>query len=237
MHRPSLPTPSHRPSRRSTSAIRHSEPRPAAAFRQRRPQLRSERDQFSAPERWHPARDDGQLKIITESPGSGYRHVLTAEEVRERVAQLPCEYTRRLEVVQFSGMTRKRGSFPCYGMQWGRAVYLYPIEESLVELYNRPPTPQQKIEARMYGGVWEAAGRHWRLIWTEEAIRRFYLDNVLIHEIGHVHDERNTNADDRERYANWFAIEFGYRQADWTPARRAALRATFAGRQRPGRSD
>lgn len=216
MHRSSRHSLSQRQSRRYPSALRHSDPRPAAAFRQRRPRARSERDQFSAPERWHPIRDDGRLTIVTESAGVGYRHVLTPAEVRERIARLPAEYTRHVEVVQFSGMTRKRGSFPCYGMQWGRAVYLYPIEESLIEVYNRAPTPQQQIEARMYGGVWEGSGRHWRLVWTPEAIRHFYLNNVLIHEIGHVHDERNTNADDRERYANWFAIEFGYRRA-WDP--------------------
>lgn len=213
-HRSSVPSLAQRQSRRSSATIRHSDPRPAAAFRQRHPRSRTARDPFSAPERWHAVRDDGALRIVTEPAGAGYRHLLTATEVRERIARLPEELTRRLEVVQFSGMTRKRGSFPCYGMQWGRAVYLYPIEESLTEVYQRPPTPQQQIEARMYGGVWEEIGGEWRLNWTLEAIRHFYLNNVLIHEIGHVHDERNTNSRDRERYANWFAIEYGYRQSE-----------------------
>jgi hypothetical protein len=108
-------------------------------------------------------------------------------------------------------MTRKRRLFPCYGMQWGPNIYLYPIEASLVETYLRPPRPQQLIEARMYGGVWEQAGKWWTLTWTPESIRDFYLNNVLIHEIGHIHDDRNSNSDARERYANWFAIEYGYR--------------------------
>ena len=38
-------------------------------------------------------------------------------------------------------MTRKKQSFPCYGMQWGNALYLYPIEESFVETYDCPPRP------------------------------------------------------------------------------------------------
>ena len=44
-------------------------------------------------------------------------------------------------------MTRKRALFPCYGMQWGSAVYLYPIESSLVEIYLTPPRPEQLIYA------------------------------------------------------------------------------------------
>jgi hypothetical protein len=33
---------------------------------------------------------------------------------------------------------------------------------------------------------------------------------VLIHELGHLLDERNTGFADRERYAEWFAMQHGY---------------------------
>jgi hypothetical protein len=49
------------------------------------------------------------------------------------------------------------------------------------------------------------------LIWTAETVRDFYLNNVLMHEIGHINDARNTSFRKRERYADWFAIEYGYR--------------------------
>jgi hypothetical protein len=139
-------------------------------------------------------------------------HPVTAAEVKERLSALPEQLKRGLEVVQFSTMTRKRQTFPCYGMQWGSAIYLYPIEKDLVENYSAPPTPAQAIEARMFGGRWEQKGERWRLIWTPTAIRNFYLNNVLIHELGHLVDARNNNARDRERFANWFAIEYGYRR-------------------------
>jgi hypothetical protein len=69
-------------------------------------------------------------------------------------------------------------------------------------------------EARMYGGCWEQDGpSNWRLVWTEESVRDFYLNNILIHELGHLVDSRNTRYTDRERYAEWFAVEYGYRQS------------------------
>jgi hypothetical protein len=117
-----------------------------------------------------------------------------------------------LEVVQMSQMTRKKRIAPCYGMQWGTAIYLYPIEETLIEIFTDPPKPAQQIEARMYGARWVQSGRReWRLIWTELAIRDFYLNNVLIHELGHVLDGRNSRSLDRERFAEWFAVEHGYK--------------------------
>lgn len=203
----------HRSMRRAQiDGRRRSVTRPAAVHRRRGPihdEIQSEA--FGPPEDWHEPTGDGRLRLIVQPPGPRYVHPVTADEVRERIAQLPARFTRRLEVVQLSRMTRKRALFPYYGMQWGCAIYLYPMEESLRETYVRPPLPQQRIEASMYGGRWSQQGREWVLEWTPETIRDFYLNNVLIHEIGHIHDTWNTRFEDRERYANWFAIEYGYR--------------------------
>lgn len=172
---------------------------------------------FDAPEVWHEPSDEhpkspaGALRVVIQVPGKNYIHPVTAEDVQERVLQLPDVYRQRLDVVQLSRMTRKRRLFPCYGLQWGTAVYLYPIEESLEELYVQTPRPAQRIETEMFGGRWVQDGNLWRLIWTTETIRDFYLNNVLIHEIGHINDSRNTSFRKRERFADWFAVEFGYR--------------------------
>lgn len=204
---------------KSTGQQRPSGVKPAAAYRQRVSRRQSSIP-FNASEIWHaplvdkPAgsRCGVACRVKIQPAGSGYMHPVTAAEVRERIALLPEEFREVIEVVQFSRMTRKRLTFPCYGMQWGFSVYLYPIEESLVETYSRPPRPDQRIEAAMYGAEWrEADDGHWNLHWTAESIRDFYLNNVLIHEIGHLNDSRNTSYRDRERFANWFAIEYGFR--------------------------
>jgi hypothetical protein len=109
-------------------------------------------------------------------------------------------------------MTRKKRSYPCYGMQWGATIYLYPVEDTLVEFYPLPPRPAVYNEARMFGGSWVEDGpTSWKLIWTKESLTDFYLNNVLIHELGHLVDQRNNSYRDRERYAEWFAIEYGYK--------------------------
>lgn len=175
---------------------------------------RHERAPFVPPEDWHEpsGRKGGDYRIIVQPPGPGYRHVVTPEEIRHRLSQLPSLMLDSLEVVQLSRVTRKKQTLPCYGMQWGSSLYLYPIEENLIEYFVRPPTPAQRNEARMYGGRWVHANTGWQLIWTEAAIKDFYLNNILIHELGHLLDHRNSSYTDRERYAEWFAIEHGYRR-------------------------
>jgi len=140
--------------------------------------------------------------------------VVTPVQVRERLAVLPSQFLEALEIVQLSRMTRKKNSYPCYGMQWGSAIYLYPAEESLVEYYSKPPRPAVYNEVRMFGGQWIQAGSSaWKLEWTRQALEDFYLNNVLIHELGHLVDHRNNSYRDRERFAEWFAIEFGYKRS------------------------
>lgn len=179
------------------------------------------------PEDWYEPSDlpGDQYRIVEQPAGEGYRHVLTPDEIRERLGKLPPPLLQALEVVQLSRMTRRKRTFPCYGMQWGNSVYLYPIEESLTEYFLRPPRPAELQEASMYGGEWEQeAPDLWVLRWTWDAIRDFYLNNVLIHELGHLVDTRNTRHLDRERYAEWFAIEYGYKPSRAELASRAARR-------------
>ena len=181
---------------------------------------------FAPPENWHePSSRRRHYRVIVQPPGEGYRHVVTAAEIREHLSALPQEFLQPLEIIQLSAMTRKKQSLPCYGMQWGAALYLYPMEESLVEYFDQPPRPSQVIEARMYGGrLIEQGATAWKLVWSEAAIRDFYLNNILIHELGHLLDNRNSSYVDRERFAEWFALRYGRRPSGSAGGRLAARR-------------
>lgn len=197
---------------RNTSVRSHSgQQRPKQARRSSTGQ-RNSRLPFAPPEDWYETTDAVNYRIVVQEPGEGYRHVLTPAQIRERLSQVPKSFLSQLEVVQLSCMTRKKQSFPCYGMQWGNALYLYPIEESMVEQYDSPPRPNLVNETLMYGGRWhEPSPGTWALTWSEQAAQDFYLNNILIHELGHLVDDRNNGYLDRERYAEWFAVQYGYR--------------------------
>ncbi|NOY41711.1 MAG: hypothetical protein GXP26_07745 [Planctomycetes bacterium] len=184
---------------------------------------RNQCEPFTPPEDWHePTGDEKDYRVIVQSPGEGYQHVVTPEQIRQRLESVPQHFLEELEIVQLSRITRKKKSFPCYGMQWGATLYIYPLEESLEEIYYSPPRPEVINESKMYGGQWDRPEQGvWRLSWTPETIADFYLNNILIHELGHLVDDRNTNYTDRERYAEWFAIEHGYLPTGGSTARRS----------------
>lgn len=188
---------------------------------------------FLPTEDWYEPRDRSAWKldsvdyrVIMQRPGKGYVHAVTEAEIRERLSRLPKWMTAPIDVIQLSQITRKKMTFPCYGMQWGTTLYLYPIESTMIEEFSRPPRPAFFNEAKMYGGIWEQLKKsRWQLRWSPESLKDFYLNNILIHELGHLLDDRNTNYHDRERYAEWFALEHGYKASDReTMARRASER-------------
>lgn len=177
---------------------------------------RNEKAPFAPPEDWyepseHPLRHV-DYRIVSQPPGKGFQHVVSPNEIAARLSKLPEHMLWPLEVVQLSRMTRKKLSFPCYGMQWGTTLYLYPLEETRIEYFSQPPKPAQFNEARMYGGRWvQEDDMNWQLHWSKSSLKDFYLNNILIHELGHLLDNRNSRYDDREGFAESFAILHGYR--------------------------
>lgn len=167
-------------------------------------------ESFEITEKWFEPRRRDNVLVLETNPGEGYIHAATIEEVIGRLEEIPQEFRRKLEIVQLSTNTRKRLQKPLYGMQWGSAIYLYPIEDTLCETYIRPPKTQRVIDSEKYGGQWNYDGTEWTLMWeSREKIRDYYLYNILTHEIGHICDDHNTTFTDRERFANAFAVEHG----------------------------
>ena len=168
---------------------------------------------FDAPETYFEPTGRENYEVIVNDPGSEFRHVVTPAQVKSCLDRLPKGFLNGLEIVQLSTMTRKKQLLPCYGLQWGCAIYLYPFHESLEEEFSSPPPTQMVIETKMYGGRWvHPEPDVWKLIWTESTARDYHLNNILIHELGHLVDTWNTNSPDQERFAEWFAIEYGYRR-------------------------
>ena len=112
-------------------------------------------------------------------------------------------------------MTRRVGIFGDDGEQVDDEIYLYPMPETLIEEYVGPLKPQTKRIINMFGGklvvVEEVGSITSQIHWNERTAKDYYLNHLLIHEIGHVLDDRNTSVGAREAYADWFADEYGYK--------------------------
>lgn len=151
----------------------------------------------------------GAPAFYIEPAGEGRYHVLSVDEILERLDRLPKSHLRNLHTIVLPCMTKKRRRMHLYGLQWGGTIYLYPSRTELRQELNGPPYPNEHIEFEKYGGKVIQEGADWYIQWTKESIKHFYLENILVHELAHVYDRKNTRSVDRERFAEGYVLKYG----------------------------
>jgi hypothetical protein len=135
-----------------------------------------------------------------------------AEDVADVVRLVPAEFTAGLRGIVLLGGTNKQDK-TCrrlfrYGCYWGSRVYLHPFPRQRLERWIGTRTDPWYEQEFGPAGVEFVEDRGWRkMVWSRESLRRYYLTNVLLHEIGHHVDRRDTNSRKSERFADWFAAE------------------------------
>jgi len=169
-----------------------------------------------------PGENDETPIFIQDNPSRDFFFPVTIEEIKEFLKKLPDEHTKNLTHIWLRKMTKKeyekegslQGCFICgSGVN---LIVLYPFPRDLTMNFgNKKPT---KSTLKWYSNyepeLIEEKG-NWQLIWTEEKIKRYYLEGLLLHEIGHKMDSyfrrywsKNYNRR-AENYADNFAYYWG----------------------------
>lgn len=130
--------------------------------------------------------------FIQDNPSRDFFFPVSIEEIEAFLEKLPCEHTEYLTHIWLRKMTKKeyekedriQGCFICgSGVN---LIVLYPFSRDLkMKLGKKKPNKKTlKWYAKYEPELVENAG-NWELIWTEEKIKRYYLEGLLLHEIGH----------------------------------------------------
>lgn len=118
--------------------------------------------------------------IVLRPQLADFIHACTRTEVRARLERIPAASRQGLRAVFLLAGTRKQqkawsSSLGCYGIYWNSCVFLCAHPFNLRSGY------------------------------TLDHLRRFYLDNVLVHEVAHHIDrERITDKKAKESFAHAF---------------------------------
>ena len=163
--------------------------------------------------------------------GGNYRYPCTVDDIRRQLARVP-EYD--LEGLQSIGLSHPqkedREFFGFYYHRWYRLRTPLILLHSVADVceYNLSVYSSGDIKRRYrvrlgYGMRIERRGHKAAACWSEEAIRRYILENTLIHEIGHhVHYQQRRLARflrylperDMEQFAEDYAIRFNRRRME-----------------------
>jgi hypothetical protein len=168
-----------------------------------------------------PPTDDEETPIfIVDNPSRDLYFPVTVEEIKEFLNKLPLEHTENLTHIWLRKMTNKEyekdGSFQgCFICGSGvNLIVLYPFPTKLkMEFGNKKPSNKTLKWYSVYEPELIHSNGNWTLKWTEEKIKKYYLEGLLLHEIGHQMDsayQRYWSPRYKKKRAENYADNFAY---------------------------
>lgn len=170
-----------------------------------------------------PDENDETPIFIKDNPSRDFFFPVSVEEIKEFLNKLPKEQTENLTHIWLRKMTKKeyekegsvQGCFICgSGIN---LIVLYPFPRDMkMKFGNKKPLKKIIKWYSNYEPELIEENGNWQLVWTEEKIKRYYLEGLLLHEIGHKVDsvyQRYWSKNYKER-GEKFADNFAYYWGD-----------------------
>jgi len=166
-----------------------------------------------------PQENDVLPILIEENPSKDFFFPLSIDEALEALKAFPKRdyegithiWLKRIKLSEY-----KNGSLPLAEFICGsgvRVVILYPMPKNMKQnLGEKKPSQRTLNEYAKYNGNVIKSGNKWFCSWEISNLRKFYINCLLYHEVGHHIDwyYRNwskANTKQLEDFANEYAIQ------------------------------
>lgn len=168
------------------------------------------------------APSEGEQKpiYIVDNPSRDFYFPIDVNEVKATLGKLPIEHTEHITHIWFQKIKKNdylegktfQASFIC-----GSGVYLIVLHpfpmDNIMRLGKSKPTKKTLNYYKDFGVVLKEDEAGWSLKWTEENVKKYYLESLLLHEVGHSIDSfykkfwSKANDQKREKWAdNYVAV-------------------------------
>lgn len=157
--------------------------------------------------------------LIQDNPSRDYFFPISAEEAKEAIAALPRSdyqgithiWLRRHKKSEYEGRQLPLAEFICGSGV--RVIIIYPFPRSMVmALGSKKPSLRQRRELSKWSNNFVYSKGGWSLRWEIDSLRKYYINNLLYHEVGHHVDWYNrywsaANSTKVEEFADQYAIQ------------------------------
>lgn len=154
---------------------------------------------------------EGSCVVLRENPSRDYFHPCTGDEYLELLGQLPEDISPPQAIVlrRLSKLDEERG---IDARKRYFCVILNSFSKSMeMPFQQREPSEKTIHHYEPWCRRWERKGRLWRLVWSLEEIRRYYLYHLFLHELGHLNQPLVYSGRLGESFAENFALEWAHR--------------------------
>lgn len=162
--------------------------------------------------------ESDELVLREEKTHPKFLMPINLANIKEQLKQVPPEFLEGLNgIILLSGSSKQlkvaKSRLYRFGTYWLNTIFITPYPRaSMVMEGKKTPPPHIRGEYERAGATYSFEGGVWRRSFPESALKTFYLNDVLIHEIGH-HVARYVRKKHQreENFADWFAMEYGHK--------------------------
>ncbi len=154
--------------------------------------------------------------IRVEPTTESFLFPVSLEDIRGAIESIPPKFVKGIKAILVPTGSKKQikaaNSLYIYGEYWQHCIFLHPYPKALMVLNNAKTLKPHELDGyKRSGAEISDIDNNIEVRLTESSLRTFYLNDVLMHEIGHHIDRVRRPQKERERFAEWFALEYGYR--------------------------
>jgi hypothetical protein len=155
--------------------------------------------------------------FIQDNPSRDFFFPVSVEEIHEALQRVPSAglthvWLRRVRKTDWEAKNKPFAAF--IAGSGVRLVVLYPWPRNmLLRFGEKKPSRRRLREYARWGPELAHDEEGWFLRWDEDQLRRFYIEYLLLHELGHHADYYRTrwskaNVRAGEEFADQFAVEW-----------------------------
>ena len=142
-----------------------------------------------------PSENEEKPVFFIENPSKDFYFPVSVEEIRDVLKKLPQEHTNILTHIWLDKVKKKdylvgetlQGEFICGSKVYLIKLYAVPIDNKML-FGEKKPTNKQLSFYKPYCVDLQHGKKGWYLQWTQEAMKKYFLEKLLFHEIGHCVD-------------------------------------------------
>lgn len=181
------------------------------------------RSESGRPAALFPTNDGEQIHLYALPLHKDFVRPFDCADVIEILKLIPQKMLRGLTSIALLGGSKRQARVANSGLwSYGRyrptRIYLCAYPRSQMQWTTQHLSfPSARLAYLRAGVTVTHRSGSWHLEFTDESLRRFYLWDVLIHEIGHHVDRfhRDQSTSRAERFAEWFARTYGFESAEY----------------------
>ena len=144
-------------------------------------------------------------QTFVENPSKAFYHPCNPSDYLSVLRRLPSRHTQDIKGIILRRTPKRDSRLGIDAWRRYSCIIMNAFPSSNKFTYSYTPKESQVDFFKPFCDQWNEDNGTWSLEWKPEEVKRYYLYQVFLHEIGHINDLSRTSQTKRENYADSFA--------------------------------